>query len=421
MEYTSFGPEAPIKSGLKHSKKWAVVGSVTLTLCVCIGMICCFSWELEDSNAKFATSIASEMEKMMTDPQHIADTKRFAKALKARNFDPDVIQAQGMSIAEQMKELLADPDFVKDANHVAAQVKAVMGAPIVQEQTKRFNKHIEAVIADLNAEKHQVLGRRLLSKPSTSHIFRSSVGSRPKMGTMLPRPFRAKRDISVAAGRDYFPLVQRLGELKLSTALSNTGILTAAEESGVFSALEKQGAFSTAERLLPLVDQLGLLQTAQEFLDKDSSEIAVEGAVLASLGPIYVALNAGGVLPSFITSGPAGITTGLVATGGTAAGVVLIIVSTLVAGIQKGEDPITIDGALIKSIIGVLNPEAGGRGVKVPIEPPARRPVPKGPLIDWDKRGFLAPAFTKVVDSELALGEVGFYGDKGRFWQENDS
>lgn len=420
MEYTNFG-EVPSESGLKPSKKWAMVGSITLTLCVCIGMICCFSSEVNQANDLQAKRVADAMKKMMEDPQHIVDAKRLAKMQLPSDLS---LQTQAMRIADQLKDLMADADFVKDANLVAARVKAVMDAPIVQEQTNRFNEHMKTVVANLNAEKHQLRGRRLLSKPSASNIFRSSVGSRPltrpKIGT-APQPFRTTRDVTMRAAetKDTFPLLQRLGELKFTTALAKTGALTAAEQGGVFSFLESLGAFSTAEKLLPIIDDLGVLQIAQDIIDTESGVIAGQGAALAALGPLYVALGSAGLLK---IQGTPGLAANLLFTGTTGAGVALIALSTVIQGLQESEEPIELPGRLIRSTVDLIAPNAGGnRGVEVPLRPP-KRALPKvGKDIEATafNNGFFKEATPRIVDPELALGEVGFFGDKGRFWQDD--
>jgi hypothetical protein len=62
-------------------------------------------------------------------------------------------------------------------------------------------------------------------------------------------------------------LLNRIQELRLLTTLADAGLLSKAEEAGLFSKLESAGAFSTAEKLLPLIDSLGVVGAAENLLN----------------------------------------------------------------------------------------------------------------------------------------------------------
>merc|ERR1711871_333028 len=67
--------------------------------------------------------------------------------------------------------------------------------------------------------------------------------------------------------REPIQLLSRLAELKVASKVANLGLLTKAEDSGLFSKLEASGAFSQAEKLLPLVDELDLIPTAEKAVN----------------------------------------------------------------------------------------------------------------------------------------------------------
>merc|ERR1711988_1084481 len=67
--------------------------------------------------------------------------------------------------------------------------------------------------------------------------------------------------------REPIQLLARLAGLKVASKVANLGLLTKAEDSGLFSKLEASGAFSQAEKLLPLVDELDLITTAEKAVN----------------------------------------------------------------------------------------------------------------------------------------------------------
>merc|ERR1711862_965497 len=92
-------------------------------------------------------------------------------------------------------------------------------------------------------------------------------------------------------------LLGKLGQLKVATALSEAGLLTAAEKAGVFSQLEEAGAFSQAEKLLPIVDKLGVFELLQNSIETEAGLLRTGGLWLFSILPIYSALASQGFLP----------------------------------------------------------------------------------------------------------------------------
>lgn len=338
-DYTNLDDQAQ----LKPSKKWKGVCATTLLLGVCIGMMVFVGWEQHQANMNTcvaegqATCVAGELRKIMARPEHLVDAKLTAKALTAAALDQNVernLQVQARSIAKQMKELMDDSSFVEGANYVAMQVKAVMDDPVVQEETKRFTEEMKAVVGNMTAPEHEIRGRRLLMKPAQS--FRSSVHRLPRVNAM-PRLPTVTRDVSVGAKsnvKSKVPVLGRLSQLRVATALSDAGLLSAAEQAGVFSKLEKAGAFSTAEKLLPIVDQLGLLQFLQGAINSPGT-VGAQGATLAALGPIFAALAYGGFLPPDYTEFPTVLAPGVLFTGTTAAGVALLVLSGAVGQLAK--------------------------------------------------------------------------------------
>lgn len=75
-------------------------------------------------------------------------------------------------------------------------------------------------------------------------------------------------------------LLERIEELRVLSALSEAGLLSGAEKAGVFSKLEKAGAFSSAEKLLPTLDNLKVLSTAEALLNVPASNLFGLAAVL---------------------------------------------------------------------------------------------------------------------------------------------
>jgi hypothetical protein len=85
-------------------------------------------------------------------------------------------------------------------------------------------------------------------------------------------------------------ILTRVEELKVLSTLAEAGLLTGAEQAGVFSKLEKAGAFSFAEKLLPLVDNLKLLSTAEALIQLPAGGILGLAVILLAgeAGLIYV-------------------------------------------------------------------------------------------------------------------------------------
>jgi len=131
--------------------------------------------------------------------------------------------------------------------------------------------------------------------------------------------------------KDPVKLLTRVNELRVLTKVSQLGLLSAAEEAGVFSKLEAAGAFSFAEKLLPLLDDLGALAVVESLLNVPANLVAVGGAVVlggeAALITIVPDDNAALIALQVIT--------GLLAGG---AGVTLFATSFLFSLLQ-GEDP----------------------------------------------------------------------------------
>merc|ERR1712151_560379 len=55
------------------------------------------------------------------------------------------------------------------------------------------------------------------------------------------------------------------------------------------------GAFTTAEKLLPVADDLQLLQSLQKQLDKTPGDLFTEGAVVVLAGPVLALASLGGI------------------------------------------------------------------------------------------------------------------------------
>jgi len=151
-----------------------------------------------------------------------------------------------------------------------------------------------------------------------------------------------------APPKNTLPIFGRLGEIKLATAVSKTGLLSSAEKAGVFSSLEKSGAFSAAEKALPIADKVGALKAAENFLNTNSGDLFQGGAALVLFGPIAGLTMAGlqGIIP-----GDGGVQDLLVLLGVTGlwsgSGLVFIAASLVADAIQNGE-PLKVDGPLFK-------------------------------------------------------------------------
>lgn len=409
-QYISLDGGAVNKGMSKPSKKWQVVCSIALALGLCIGMKICFSWELDQANADLqaqAISVAEQMELMMTDPKHVKDANLLAGVLKSAALDQNAdrsLRTQAKGIERQMQELMADPNFVQQAKHVAGHVKAVMDSPLVQEKMSPFTEHMKTVAANSPVKRHKLLGRRLSSVPVKGLVSRPTMASVPKVANTF-QPLRGSRTSTIAKASDAggTALLSSLQKLRIATALADAGLLSAAEQGGLFTKLEKAGAFSTAESLLPLVDQLGLLQFAQGAIDSKPGDIAAQGTALLGIGPVYAALVASGTLPA--PEGPLLPAAGVLFTGTTGAGVLLIVLSNLVKVLQAGK-PIEVAG--------------GGDFGAAPASAPRKPPAPPPTMAEMypEVVGFFREAFPAKIDKEQVLGEVGTFGGKSNFYTD---
>jgi hypothetical protein len=128
-------------------------------------------------------------------------------------------------------------------------------------------------------------------------------------------------------------LLAQTEKLGLLSLLYEKSLLSQAEGKGVFSSLEASGALSTAEKLLPVVERLGLLSTAQGLIDEDPGFLATVGALLVGLAPIYAALDLAGVLPD---PGVLGVVGGLATT---AAGAAILALTNAITTLQSVDAP----------------------------------------------------------------------------------
>lgn len=321
------------KNSLSSSGKYALVCRITASLLVCIGLIGLLNWnEQQAGSVNLEADVANELMMRRTDPQYVAEAKVLAEALSKAIALEDDVTAQAMRIAKPIEELMADPKFVEDANEVALQFKAVMDDPIVQKEAELYSEKMKTIVASLSAEETGLQGRRLSSPSQVGQISRPLVKNGPPTFA-LRRAVAAKRDVSMNAQSKSLNVLTKLGEKRVATTISEAGLLTAAESAGVFTQLEKAGAFSQAEKLLPLVDNLGLLDFLQDSLDTPSGVTFAKGASLVALGPIYVALVNQGVLPAF--DGPAAYAPGVLFAGTTGAGALLIVLSNLIGQLQS--------------------------------------------------------------------------------------
>jgi hypothetical protein len=299
-----------------------------------------------------ATLVAQQLKQMTIDPKDVAEARLLVERLKASALDPDVekkMRAKGEQIAARLSELMKDEDFVKLANKVAQEFKAAMSDPIVQNEAKRFTEKMQVELV------HESTQRRLFSpalNPAAAKTL--PTGKEPAAGAVVPRQSlrpRADRitmaDKMVKAidqdglfeireqniGKPSVNLIGKLGELRFATALSELGLLAAAEKAGVFSKLESAGAYSKAEALLPVVDKLGVLQFMQNTIDTEAGLLFTGGAWLTSLVPICYALTISGFLP--VPEGPFWLVDGVLFSGTTASGVLLIGWSLIVGKLQE--------------------------------------------------------------------------------------
>merc|ERR1719284_934541 len=293
--------------------------------------------------------VAETMNIALADPVAM---KQLAESLKAAALGQNITlssEAQA-AIAKQMKELLSNPKVVEEVQRAIAQLRATVADPAFQEKKTRLVEQIKPLLAnlhaDVDADVQESRGRRL------SSLSRFSASRQPA-------PAMAKRDVSMAAAADMptptrappppipeplrtTPLLKKLGDAKVATALSSAGLLSAAEKGKLFSKLEKGGAFSTAESLFPLADKLGVLQFLGDAIDAGSGDIALRGAVLLSVGPLYAALASQGIVPPVDTEFPAVLAPGLLFTASTGGGVFLLALSNLAGKIGSTDDPLQL-------------------------------------------------------------------------------
>jgi len=290
--------------------------------------------------------VAWQMQDMMTDPNFQEEAKIAAKTMQTAVFDPEFqgkFQGQVERISEQIKEVMAEPKFQEEMKRFAEQVQEVMGDPRIKAELKRFAEQMKTVVAELNSPnetEHSAQHRNLfaVNPPAGAGASpRAAIASQPaarvakdavSMGPTLkvwkaegvsgPELFEVRE---VADAKAPVRLLSKLEQLQFATTLSELGLLSAAEKAGLFSALEQRGAFSTAEKLLPVVDKLGLLQLMQNTLDVEAGLLFTAANWLIALGPIYVSLAICNFAP--IPEGPLLLLPGALFTGTTGAGVLL--------------------------------------------------------------------------------------------------
>uniref|UniRef100_A0A7S0LPI8 Uncharacterized protein n=1 Tax=Coccolithus braarudii TaxID=221442 RepID=A0A7S0LPI8_9EUKA len=134
-------------------------------------------------------------------------------------------------------------------------------------------------------------------------------------------------------GRPPVKLLSRIEELKVATTVSELGLLSFAEENGVFSTLENAGAFSTAEKLLPVIEELGVLSLLESTLDVDAGLIFTVANYLLVVTPAYGALAICGFAP--IPEGPFIVIDALVAAGLLTSGVLVWAWAFAVSKLQE--------------------------------------------------------------------------------------
>mmetsp|Transcript_145537 Transcript_145537/g.256606 ORF Transcript_145537/g.256606 Transcript_145537/m.256606 type:complete len:264 (-) Transcript_145537:179-970(-) len=90
-------------------------------------------------------------------------------------------------------------------------------------------------------------------------------------------------------------ILSNLQDKGILSQISELGLLSKAEEGGLFSSLESAGAFSKLEQYLPLVDDLELLELAQQIVDEELPLVPASGALLAVLPAWIAAVVLGGI------------------------------------------------------------------------------------------------------------------------------
>jgi hypothetical protein len=125
-------------------------------------------------------------------------------------------------------------------------------------------------------------------------------------------------------------LLNRVDELRVLTSLADAGLLSGAEKAGVFSKLEKAGAFSTIEKLLPVLDNLNLLSTAENLLNVPANVQVLAAAAL--LGGEFALISA--VPDDNVAFIAVQVITGLLAGGGA----VTLLASAFLFSLLQGEN-----------------------------------------------------------------------------------
>jgi hypothetical protein len=391
-QYASFGGEAEEgKSTLKpFFKRYAAVCSVTVALAL-VGVMGSFGFtrqqgfvNLLEANANVqaqALGVAEQLKEMRSDPEQLKGAQLLAQALaEGPQLDESAaqhLQAWATRVADQIKELLANPEFAQEAKRVAMHMKAVLGNPVVQEEAKRYTDQMSTVVASMYDDQ-EVPARRLtgITNAGVTGLRRASVAGGRTQILGAPQPSRyGPRDVSMGINergqRTKFKLygpvepkqntnpnkvaikpvegkpapmpsskqvadgitLSKLGELRVLTFLSEQGLLSAAEKAGVFSSLEKQGAFSKAEELLPVLDDIGALGLLEFSLGLPSGLVSAPGFALVAVGPLYGALIAAGVIEA--PQGTDLIVPGLLITGSTGVGALIITAGNILGQVQK--------------------------------------------------------------------------------------
>jgi hypothetical protein len=361
QEYISFDAGLNSKGMLKRSNKLVMACLVALAFGAFAGtMMGRFVWARHEANVNLDSKPVAEQMKMAM--AHPIAVKHLAESLKAAALGGNATlssEAQA-AIVREIKELMANPKVVEEVRRATAQVKAMMADSAFQEEKPRLMEQIKPFLANLHADMHADMqdGRRLSSVTPTRHLSRFSASPLPqpiKAKPGLTRNIMGKRDVSAygefpdqkvyygpPAPKKTVPLLRKLGDAKVISALSELGLLSAAEKNEIFSQLEQAGVFSTVEKLLPIADKLGVLQFLGDAIDAGPKDLAIRGGVLLSIGPVYAALASQGIVPAPDTEFPAVLVPGVLFTASTGGGAFLLALSNLAGKIGSTDDPLQL-------------------------------------------------------------------------------
>jgi hypothetical protein len=214
---------------------------------------------------------------MTSSPQVLKQTLESSPHVQA-------LAAQDSAVAAMLKDpsMLSKEMTLLDVMHqLVSGMKGAIDDPATKQQAVEQLQSLQAETAQVPAARAR-FARPASARGGTVAMQLSQLNKTSKKITGFDRDgvFEARE---LSEPKPPVKLLNRISELRVVTSLADAGLLSKAEEAGVFSKLEKAGAFSTIEKLLPVLDDLNLLGTAENLLNVPANIQVVAATALLGL------------------------------------------------------------------------------------------------------------------------------------------